>query len=162
MRVVKVGIISDTHMKEPSPFLRRVVNEYFRDVEIILHAGDITTPQVLDVFSDKEIRAVCGNGDSYEIERRYPEKDIVEINGKRIGLIHGRGFPFGIERRIRSSFTDVDCIVYGHTHHPVNHMKDGCLLFNPGSFSKGIASFFRRSIGLLFVGDKIEGEIIPL
>lgn len=162
MNIVKIGVISDTHMKEASPLLEEVVRRYFYDVEMILHAGDITTLDVLNVFYGKHLIAVCGNGDSPEVQGLYPQKEIIEVNGKRIGLIHGRGFPFGIEKRIRSLFDNVDCIVYGHTHHAVNRKVDGILFFNPGSFSKGISSFFRRSIGILSVGDDISGRIIYL
>jgi hypothetical protein len=159
---MKIGVISDTHMKNSSPFLEMVVEEYFNDVDLILHAGDVTTLHVLDAFRGKEIVVVCGNRDSDEIKRRYPAKRVIEINGHRIGLIHGRGFPFGIEKRIKKSFQDLDCIVYGHTHRAVNHMLGNVLFFNPGSFSKGIASLWRRSIGILNIDNEIHGQVISL
>ena len=159
---MKIGVISDTHLDAPTPFLEMVVDKYFKDADLILHAGDICSLKVFDAFKGKRIYAVAGNNDRPDIERRFPDKELIGVNGFKIGLIHGFGFPFGVEKRVVTLFEDIDCLVFGHSHWPVNHRRDGILFFNPGTFKGWIFSLFRRSIGLLTVDQGIKGEIVWL
>lgn len=158
---MKIGLLSDTHLKEPSPEFKRIIETHFREVDKILHAGDFVDWSVAEyLLSQKELIAVFGNMDSQDIRKAFPQKRIIELGGFRIGLIHGGGSPFGIESRVREAFDDLDVIVYGHTHTPANHQVKGILFFNPGSPTR---SFIHRStLGILHIGEKIEGEIIKL
>jgi putative phosphoesterase len=99
--------------------------------------------------------------DSSEIKKRFPKKQVIEVQGFRLGLIHGWGSPFGIEKRIRSEFKDVDAIVYGHSHIPAHHSERGVIFFNPGSAS-GFSISGSHSIGILDIGTEIKGSIITL
>jgi len=158
---MKIGVISDTHLNISDDRLEKIVEDHFRDVDLVLHAGDIVDLEVLDVFGDKEVYAVSGNMDHASVREIFPEKRVVELEGWRIGLIHGWGSPFGLEDKILREFEDVACIVYGHTHQAVNEVKEGVLFFNPGSptdrrFAK------HNSVGMLDVGDEIVGTIITL
>jgi hypothetical protein len=110
--------------------------------------------------SRKELIAVCGNMDSREIQKAFPEKRIIELKGFKIGLIHGGGPPFGIESRIRGEFDEVDAIVYGHSHAPANHQVKNIIFFNPGSPTRSF--IHRATVGILHLGEKIEGEIIKI
>jgi uncharacterized protein len=158
---MKIGVISDTHLRHYDERLRGIVEEYFRDVEIILHAGDLVALEVLDVFAGKEVKAVCGNMDGDDIRNRLSEKMLIELGGFRIGLIHGWGMPFGLEKKLRKQFDQIDCLVYGHTHHACNRSKDGVLYFNPGSaMDKRFAK--KNTIGILDIGDTITGRIIDV
>jgi predicted phosphodiesterase len=78
-----------------------------------------------------------------------------------LGLIHGWGSSRGLEERIRQEFKDVDIIVYGHSHCAANHLKEGVLLFNPGT-ATGYSSSQGHSIGILELGETIHSEIITL
>ncbi len=158
---MKIGVISDTHLREPIPDFKKMVESHFRDVEKIVHAGDFVDWSVAEYLSSrKELIAVCGNMDSPEIQKTFPRKRVVEIMGFKVGLIHGGGPPFGIEARIRGEFDEVDAIVYGHSHAPANHQTRDGYFFNPGSPTH---SFIHRpSLGILRLGEKIEGEIIKL
>ncbi len=158
---MKIGVISDTHLREPDSEFERAIQFHFRDVEKILHAGDFVGWAVAEYLSSlKELIAVFGNMDSMEIEKAFPRKRIIELDKFKVGLIHGGGPPFGIESRIRSEFGEVDAIVYGHTHLAANHRVGGIHLFNPGSPTR---SFNKKgSLGILHVGERIEGEIITL
>ncbi|MEE8398588.1 MAG: metallophosphoesterase family protein [Desulfobacterales bacterium] len=153
---MKIGVISDTHMSEPSRKLSELTSRVFSDVTLILHAGDITRMGVLEAFSDKKVIAVSGNMDQHDDAGALPATRIATVEGYRIGLIHGWGSARGIEDRIFQSFSDVNAIVYGHTHTPANHWKDGVLMFNPGAFSG------HRSVGILTIDEGISGEIITL
>ena len=105
---MKIGVIADTHLNRPSPFLEKVVQEYFGDVDLILHAGDIKTPEVLSVFKEQPFYAVSGNWDDSRVKREHPEKLVFEAGGFKIGLIHGWGSPFRIGRRLISCFDNID------------------------------------------------------
>ncbi len=157
---MKIGVISDTHLKGPSPLLKKIAGEYFRDMDLILHAGDLTSLQVLEAFKGKEVIAVAGNNDPPEVKKQLPLKEVISVNHFKIGLTHGWGFPARLERKVTPLFKGVDCIVFGHSHWAANHRTNGILYFNPGSFSDGITSLWRRSIGLLTIDREIRGKII--
>jgi putative phosphoesterase len=159
---MKIGVLSDTHSPHPTDALVRIARGAFSDVSLILHAGDLTSMAVLDVFSDKQVVAVCGNKDRGPITGALPEKQIIHVNGYRIGIVHGWGGPRGIEDRVISCFDDVHCIVFGHTHKGTNRIHSGILLFNPGSFSG--TRFLRRNptAGILTIGNGISGDIFPV
>ena len=159
---MKIGIISDTHMSKPSKELGALTSGVFSDVAMILHAGDVTRLRVLEAFSDKEVIAVSGNMDQYDVRGTLPLSHVAVVDGYRIGLIHGWGGPSGIEDRVSQSFSDVNAIVYGHTHTPANHWHEGVLMFNPGAFSGSYSRKGYRSVGILTIDEGIRGEIIKL
>jgi len=158
---VKIGVISDTHLGGYDDKLKSIVARHFNDADIILHAGDIVDIGVLDIFEQKEVKAVCGNMDNYKTRERLPEQLIFEVNGFKIGLIHGWGSPGGIEEKILERIGKVDCVVYGHTHKPVNHINDNVLFFNPGS---AVQRYFASSstIGILEIDKELTGRIINI
>lgn len=158
---MKIGVISDTHLKELSPEFKKMIEFHFKDMEKIFHTGDFVDWSIAEYLSNqKELIAVCGNMDSYDIRKDFPEKRIVELKGFKIGLIHGGGSPFGIESRIRREFDEVDAIVYGHTHTPANHQVKNIFFFNPGSPTRSF--IHKATLGILHLGEKIEGEIIKI
>jgi putative phosphoesterase len=158
---LKIGVISDTHLDDYNDEIRKRVLEHFSDVDMVLHAGDIVDLNVLEIFGDKEIRAVCGNMDNVSVREKFPENLLFELNGFKILLTHGWGSPWGIEERISAGFKDIDCVVYGHTHKPANHRKDNVLFFNPGS---AVDRYFNSSqtIGILEIDKDITGRIIKI
>ena len=158
---MKIGVISDTHLSKPHPEFKRMIEFDFKDVEKIFHAGDFVDWSIAEYLSSqKELIAVCGNMDSEDIGKAFPRKRTIELKGFKVGLIHGGGPPFGIESRIREEFDEVDAIVYGHSHTPANHWVKNILFFNPGSPTR---SFIHKpTLGILHLGEKIEGEIIKI
>jgi hypothetical protein len=158
---MKIGVISDTHLREPHPEFRKMIDFHFKDVEKIFHAGDFVEWSIAEyLLNRKELIAVCGNMDSYDIQKAFSEKRVIELQGFKIGLIHGGGSPFGIESRIRKEFDEVDAIVYGHTHTPANHLVKNIFFFNPGSPTRSF--IHKATLGILSLGEKIEGEIIKI
>ena len=127
----KIGVLSDTHLYDYSSDLEQICVQHFQDVDLILHAGDMVVFSALDALYDKRVEAVSGNMDSPDVQSRFPIKKVVTVEGFKIGLIHGAGSRHDIEQRIRKEFSHVDCIVYGHTHVPANHVNKGILFFNP-------------------------------
>lgn len=149
---MKLGVISDTHSRTIDE-IPVAIRKALADVDLIIHAGDFTHKAVLDrLRTIGEVKAVHGNMDSGELKEVLPEKESFEVNGRRIGLIHGSGAPWGIAERVRRQFEGVDIIVFGHSHEPCNRYIQGVLLFNPG--------LARDSFGLLTVSDVIKGQIL--
>lgn len=151
---MKIGVISDTHARTIEGIPLSILKA-LETVDLIVHAGDFTQKAVLDgLQAIGQVKAVYGNMDSQELKRILPERDMFETSGKRIGIIHGSGTPWGIAERIRKQFSGVDIIVFGHSHEPYNNYIQGVLLFNPGQV--------KNSFGLLTIDDRIIADIIPL
>ena len=151
---MKIGAISDTHATSLAEVPDRILRA-LAGVDLIIHTGDLVARDVLDGLKQLgEVKAVQGNMDSGELKQLLPEKEILEIEGRRIGIIHGWGSPYGIDNRVGGMFEDVDIIVYGHSHNPQNEVKKGILFFNPGQA--------KNSFGILTIGKEVRGEIINL
>jgi putative phosphoesterase len=151
---LRIAVLSDTHAQTVSEIPERI-RAALVEVNLTVHAGDFTESAVLDgLRALGEVKAVHGNMDSGELKRILPEKEFFVVNGKKIGLTHGSGGPWGITDRIRRLFGDMDIIVFGHSHEPCNQYLQGSLLFNPGRA--------RDSFGLLTINDEIKAEIIKV
>jgi uncharacterized protein len=158
---MKIGIISDTHLHNYSLELKRIVDTYFGDVDMVMHAGDIVEMEVLDAFLTKKIEVVAGNMDPASVRNHFPVKKIIKVEAFKIGLIHGWGSPAGLENRISNEFTEIDCLVYGHTHYPINQIINGVLFFNPGSATE--KRFTKKNtVGILEISEQITGKIIEI
>ncbi len=161
---MKVGVLSDTHIKTEEELfkLSKIINTHFKDVDLLFHAGDLVSPEVLDLLTSfSKVFAVCGNMDPPELSAALPVKQTIEIDKFKIGLIHGWGPPFNLIDRIKKEFVDVNCIVFGHTHKPINEIIDHILFFNPGSpTDKVFAS--QNTIGILKIDEKFSGDIIKI
>lgn len=158
---MKIGVISDTHIRSSAKLLPNIVYEVFEGVDMILHAGDILIDEVIiELMTIAPVYAVAGNNDGYDMLYKYGTKRIIEVNGKRIGLTHGSSKG----RTYMNAYSEfeknsVDCVVYGHSHKPHNEVIGGVLFFNPGSpTSRRFEP--RYSLGLLYVDKDIKGEII--
>jgi len=151
---LKIGVLSDTHISSFAELPDKIVTT-LAEVDMIIHAGDFTTKNVLDGLKQLgEVSAVCGNMDSNELKQLLPERVVLTLGGKRIGVTHGWGSPFAIEDRVSSLFSNVDIIVFGHSHHSMNKVIHGILFFNPGQA--------RNSFGILTIGEEVKGEIIKV
>lgn len=149
---MKIGVLSDTHGYSLEDIPQKVIDSLSK-VDLIIHAGDFTAMEVLNALKKLgEVKAVQGNMDSMEIRSKLPTKEIIEVGGKRIGITHGSGGPWGIEQRVRKMFDEVDVIVYGHSHESQNKVINGILFFNPGRASD--------SFGILTIEEDVKGEII--
>lgn len=160
--VTTIGVLSDTHLRSISPEQRQTLEHHLANVDLILHAGDITSQLVLDTLPASTVLAVRGNSDDYVLSQTLPEQLVTEVDGFKIGLIHGWGPPDGLTGRVRTRFNHVDCIVFGHSHQPCNQVEDGVLFFNPGSFSRNRDYTGRGSLGIIMVDQRLEGRIITL
>lgn len=158
---MKIGIVSDTHSLElPLQMLKD-----FRKVDLIVHAGDFCCREDLEKFQKiKEVQAVHGNMDDADIRRTFPRKRILKFGPLALGLFHGEGPRPMILETVKAEFAkdNVDCIVFGHSHQPLNKRIDEILFFNPGSPNDPIGAPY-CSYGILEIIDKkIVGKIIKV
>ena len=133
-------MVSDTHLPRfgralPAALVQGVSAPR---VDVILLLGDLTDLLAVELLEAvAPVRAVAGNNDGPEVHRRYPEHDVVEIGGVRVGITHGHaGRGRSTQERALATFpaTDVDAVLFGHSHIPVcRRLPDGRLVLNPGS-----------------------------
>lgn len=128
-------MISDTHLPRGRRLLPDRCVELLRRADLILHAGDVVTAEVLaDIEAlGPPVAAVHGNVDSAELRRRLPAERIVEAAGTRIAMLHDAGPARGRLDRMRARFPDAAAVVFGHSHVPLHEERDGFQIFNPGS-----------------------------
>lgn len=160
----RIGVISDTHIIDAwsdDTLIKYVQDQQFQGVDLVLHAGDLVDSQILTRFTACPVLAVCGNMDSPTFG--LPTRRVISAGPFRIGLAHGWGSPNGLEQRLLKEFSseNIDCMVYGHSHMPVCRWQGEKLLFNPGSPTDRRNAPF-HSVGILEVGDTIQGRIISL
>jgi len=158
---MKIGVLSDTHLDRVTSDLKNIYEKHLSDMDMILHAGDFVSPEVIELLSRNDFNGVSGNMDSMEVKQILPNKKVIELGQYRVGLIHGWGSSDGLEERIRAEFQNVDVIIYGHSHRAANHIKDDILFFNPGA-AIGYTSSSVNTIGFLEIDDVIHGKIIHL
>ena len=126
---MKVGIISDTH-----GLLRAQVLDVFKDVQHILHGGDVGDPDILTALETiAPVTAVWGNADGWEMRERVPEIAEVELGGMRAVVIHGMQVGSPTPEKIAARYPDAGLVVFGHSHKPVIRQVGGTLAVNPGS-----------------------------
>lgn len=155
-------MLSDTHVPGAASFLPPAVFEIFKDVDLILHAGDIVELSVLEELrAIAPVEAVAGNMDGPEVHLKLPSKKVFVLGNHTIGLIHGK-FKIDIQKEmIRKEFDDVDLIVYGHSHKPFWGKIDGIWYLNPGSpTDKRHAPY--NSVAVLEIGDDLQADIIRI
>jgi putative phosphoesterase len=159
---LKIGIISDTHLTNPSPSFQQAAQTCFAEVDMIFHAGDLTNPEILEAFGDKKIHAVHGNMCGPAACKLLPTQKEIKVGNFTIGLIHRIGNTYDFEDRLLEVFPTADCIIYGHTHQPVCHKIGRVLYINPGSFTGTGYRGAGGTFAILEVGESLEGRIYQL
>ena len=148
----RIGVLSDSHVRSLDGMPEKLI-ETLSSMDLIVHAGDFVALQVYeDLKKLGDVRAVRGNMDEGALRVLLPEIDLLTIEGKKVGIIHGFGAPWGIEERIRKQFDKVDIIIFGHSHISKNEMIGGVHFFNPGPA--------RRSCGVLEIAGDIRGTLV--
>ncbi|MBE6497757.1 MAG: metallophosphoesterase [Methanobrevibacter sp.] len=158
-----IGLISDTHIPDRARQLPDNVLEAFKDVDLILHAGDLTSPKVIEKLeSIAPVMAVQGNMDRAN-GINLPQAKTIEAEGLKIGLIHGEVYPRADTQQLVyiAKELDVDILVSGHSHQPKIEQTDGVLLINPGS--PIVPRLADRTVMLLEINNKeVDVEIVKI
>jgi len=159
----RIGVISDTHIPKAATDIPKAVYDEFQNVDMILHAGDMVVMEVFEKLKNlAPTYAVSGNMDMPDVKQMFPEKNVIKVEGVRIGLIHGYGPISKLTEVLAKEFTRVSVVVFGHSHVAMNEIIKKTLFFNPGSPTDKIFAAY-NSFGILEVADgKVCGKIIRL
>jgi hypothetical protein len=157
---MRLGVIADTH-----GLLRPEVLDVFRDVDHILHAGDVGP---LDLLAELEalapVTAVYGNTDGWDVRARLPPVARVELDGFRVVVTHGDQLGSPTPEKVQAAFPDAEILVFGHTHRPILTLVDVVVtVMNPGG--AGPRRFdLPPSVGILELEPGIppRGRLVPL
>ncbi len=172
----RIGIVADSHVGE---YLERIPDEALEALagsDLILHAGDLSIPAVLDELGEiAPVVAVRGDHDVLG-SRSLPSHAIVRVAGKRIGLTHGHrrkltdgavialdvvagrrtGWSARLEQSLVRRLEPVDCLVFGHWHEPRLRQVGDTLCFSPGALCPwgNLEGPAHPRRGLLGIGDR--------
>ena len=119
-----IGVISDTH-----GLLRPEALDALRGSELIIHAGDVGKPEILERLREiAPVVAVRGNVDTAPWAEALPETQVVRVAGRNIYVLHDRS-QF-VADPVTASYA---AVVFGHSHQALVETRDGVLYLNPGS-----------------------------
>jgi putative phosphoesterase len=151
--VDRVGVISDTH-----GLLRPQALDALRDVSLIVHAGDVEEPQILDTLrAAAPLVVVRGNVDHGAWAEALPETASLSIAGVSLFVLHDLS-----TLAIDPATVGIDVVIFGHSHKPGAERRNGVLYVNPGS--AGPRRFrLPVSVAILTIdAGRVDAEIIPL
>jgi len=181
-----IGLISDTHIDLPSKTLPPQLRDVFKGVDLILHAGDIWIPSVLDELETiAPVKAAWGDDDLEEElggDSRMMNGHALSFDGVTLWLIHKKP-RYGLvtlegelHHRPKPG-TEIpkepedpeehepppDIVVFGHTHQAAIERYKGVMLVNPGSVTLPHFILQLGTVGLLTLDSgEMEARIVQL
>lgn len=129
-------ITADTHLPNRARDLPPALWEAIDQADVVVHAGDWVTVELLDRLEPRAARlvGVYGNNDGPDLRARLPEVALAEVAGLRLAVVHETGQSAGREQRCAARFPQTDVLVFGHSHIPWDTTAaTGLRLLNPGS-----------------------------
>ena len=151
--MIRIGVISDTH-----GLMRPEVFPIFRGVDLILHAGDIGAPEVLqELRSIAPVVAVRGNNDKGPWAKEVPDTEVAHVEGVRIYLLHDLK-----DMTVSASRAGFQAVVSGHSHRPSVAKREGVLFLNPGSAGPRRFTLPISIARLSVAQQKVSAELIEL
>jgi len=119
-----VGVISDTH-----GLLRPEALDVLRGSDMIIHAGDVGKPEVIDRLGEvAPVHVVCGNIDQGSWAAALPMTELVEVGDHRFFVLHDIA-----QLDVDPVAAGFAAVVFGHSHRPSIETCNGVLFLNPGS-----------------------------
>ena len=134
--MTRLLVMADTHVPKRARDLPAQLWSAVDEADVVVHAGDWVAVSLLD---DLEARArrlvgVYGNNDGPALRARLPEVARTTIGGVRLAVVHETGSATGREERCAAAYSDVDVLIFGHSHIPWDTTAStGLRLLNPGS-----------------------------
>lgn len=161
---ITVGVVADTHLSAravaraglPAPLV-----DGLRGVDLILHAGDVTSPEALALFEAlAPVRAVHGNNEDPALRAHLPRIRYFRFGDFTAGLMHGHDVgPLTARQAAEHTLAGrVDVAIFGHSHRPACEWRDSTLFFNPGSPTQKRWEP-RYSYGIIRFTNSIEPEL---
>lgn len=149
---MRILVVSDTHGQNID-IIDLIKRE---DFDIYIHLGDfVDDAKYIEKKTGIHFVKVKGNNDFFVSDT--PEKDIIEIEGYRILLVHGHrhGVYYGIERlETEANIENADICLFGHTHVYYYDKIDGIIYLNPGSPSRPRGGDFKKSCALIEIENR--------
>lgn len=126
---MRLGVISDTH-----GLLRPQVFDVFKEVDHILHAGDVGPAEILtELEAIAPVTAVYGNTDGWDLRARLPQVASIRLDGFDIVVTHGDQLGSPTPEKLNKAFPEAEIILFGHTHRPLLTLVDVVVtVMNPG------------------------------
>ena len=161
---MRIGLLSDTHIPDVMGALPPVLTEAFRDVDLILHAGDIYVVSVLDELQRiAPVLAARGDDDYGDTlaDERVKYEHVLQLDGLRLQLIHERPYRYmsvlwqSKHSAGEEGYETPDIVVFGHEHRTVVQRLEGILFVNPGSPT---FLHYHRGLGTVAILDIDSGE----
>jgi uncharacterized protein len=152
-RAKLIGVISDTHGLMRPEALRAL-----RGADLIVHAGDIGTPEVVAVLeSVARVVAIRGNNDRAAWAKKFPETAVVQVDGINILVVHDVK-----DLDIDPSAASYRVVVSGHSHAPSVSERNGVLFVNPGSAGPRRFKLPVCVAKLRISGTRVQASIVEL
>ena len=167
---MRVVLLSDTHAPRFWKGLPPAVAEHLAGADLILHAGDVCVPSVLDELAAyAPVRVVLGNNDGPAVAAWGATETLeLHLDGLPVAMIHDAGPKDGRAARMHRRFPAAALVVFGHSHIPLDETLrtpdgGGVRIVNPGSPTDKRRQP-HRTLGLLEVvdGQVQRLEIVPL
>ena len=122
--MITIAVLSDTH-----GLLRPEIPNAIKDVDHIIHAGDLGKMEILDELNGiTPTSIVRGNVDTGAWAASLPYDTVVEIAGQQLYILHDID-----TLDIDPQAAGFSAVIYGHSHQPKIDYKDNVLYLNPGS-----------------------------
>lgn len=164
--VNQIGVLADTHIPSRSRYLPSRLFKLFGEAQLIIHAGDLVDPAVLDELKVlAPVEAVAGNMDSGLLRKQLGRARLIRIGDLSIGLVHGDKVGRRFDpQQLSAVFLPHEprAIVFGHLHEPLLETSKGILFLNPGSVTDPRRGQQASCALLSIEAGEIRGEIIYL
>ena len=156
--------IADTHIPGFRRELPAALGPYLERCEVILHAGDVTAPAVLDQLrAHAPVHAVMGNMDGPDLAATgVPQELETQIGGVTVAMLHDGGRTDGREARLHKRFPAAGLIVFGHSHIPMVTRIGATTVLNPGSATWKRGQPFPTVAMLELAQGSVRAELIEL
>lgn len=157
---MRVAVLADTHWKGSDAVPERVLT-LLEDVDIVIHAGDIKCEKVLASLGEGERKVLAVRGDSFELDLAgLPDTRVEDLDGYKVGIAHNIGSLqqwSAYSKKPHELFGEhVDCVVFGHTHHPFFDVIHGVPFVNPGSATDQDHSGTPGTVALLNINGNLK------
>jgi uncharacterized protein len=133
---VRLLLLADTHVPRRARDLPAQVWDEVTRADVVFHAGDWVSAELLDTLTARSARLVAcwGNNDGPDLRSRLPERADVVLGGLHFTVVHETGGAAGREERMSLRYPDTDVLIFGHSHIPWDTTTStGLRLLNPGS-----------------------------
>lgn len=149
----RIGVISDTH-----GLLRPQVKPALAGVELIIHAGDVGSPDVLNALRGvARVVAIRGNVDHGPWAQGLPTTEVVEVDGRLLYVLHDLW-----ARDLDPVAAGFQVVISGHSHQPLIRREAGVLYVNPGSAGPKRFSLPISLAILTIDADGIDARVVEL